>query len=97
MKALLPLIFLAACGASPAPEFLGAERTDITVSGRTYTVFQKGERVEIIRLGHASRGEHHDIRATMIEIIPRVTGCKLRESTLTGDSGELRGSLDCPA
>jgi hypothetical protein len=25
-----------------------------------------------------------------------VTGCKLRESTLTGDSGEMRGSVSCP-
>lgn len=100
MKQLIPLIalgVLAACGASPAPEFMGATRTDVTVSGRNYTVFQKGERVEVIRLGYAARGEHQAIRATMIELIPRVTGCKLREATLTGDSGEMRGSLDCPA
>lgn len=100
MKALIPLILpvaLAACGASPAPEFLGATRTDTTVNGRAYTVFQKGERAEVIRLGYARRGEHQEIRATMIELIPRVTGCKLRDSTLTGDSGEMRGSLDCPA
>ena len=95
MKAIIPLVFLAAC-ASPAPEFMGATRTDITLNGRDYTVFQKGERVEVIRLGYARRGEHQEIRATMIELIPRVTGCKLRESTLTGDSGEMRGSLDCP-
>ena len=97
MKALIPLVFLAACGASPAPEFLGATRTDVTVNGRDYTVFQKDERVEVIRLGYATRGEHQEIRATMIELIPRVTGCKLREKTLTGDSGEMRGSLNCPA
>ena len=97
MKALIPLLFLAACGPSPAPEFIGAKRTDITLNGRDYTIFQKGERVEVIRLGYARRGEHQDIRATMIELIPRVTGCTLRESTLTGDSGEMRGSLDCPA
>jgi len=100
MKQLILLIalgVLAACGASPAPEFMGATRTDVTVSGRNYTVFQKGERVEVIRLGYAARGEHQAIRATMIELIPRVTGCKLREATLTGDSGEMRGSLDCPA
>ena len=97
MKALIPLLLLAACGASPAPEFFGATRTDITLNNRNYTVFQKGERVEVIRLGYAHRGEHQDIRATMIELIPRVTGCKLRESTLAGDSGEMRGSLDCPA
>jgi hypothetical protein len=93
---LFPLIFLAACGASPAPEFFGAARTDVNLNGRDYTVFQKGERVEVIRLGYATRGEHQEIRATMIELIPRVTGCRLREDTLQGDSGEMRGSLDCP-
>lgn len=99
MKHLIPLIsliFLTACGASPAPEFFGATRTDVNLNGRDYTVFQKGERVEVIRLGYARRGEHQDIRATMIELIPKVTGCKLRETTLEGDSGEMRGSLDCP-
>ncbi len=96
MKRLIPLIFLAACGASPAPEFMNATRTDITVNGRSYAVFQKGERVEVIRLGYASRGEHQEIRATMIELVPRVTGCTLRDATLQGDSGEMRGSLNCP-
>lgn len=95
MKALVPIVFLAAC-ASAAPEFMGAARTDVTVNGRDYTVFQKAERVEVIRLGYARRGEHQEIRATMITLIPRVTGCSLRESTLQGDSGEMRGSLDCP-
>ena len=96
MKALLPFLFLSAC-ASAAPEFMGATRTDTTVNGRTYTVFQKGERVEVIRLGYATRGEHQEIRATMIELIPTVTGCKLRENTVVGDSGEMRASLNCPA
>jgi len=85
---LIPLIFLAACGASPAPEFIGATRTDVNLNGRDYTVFQKGERVEVIRLGYARRGDHQEIRATMIELIPRVTGCTLRDSTLT--------ITDCP-
>ncbi len=92
---LLPLL-LAACGASPAPEFFGATRTETTVNGRDYVVLQKGERVEVIRLGYAHRGEHQEIRATMIELISTVTGCTLRESSLTGDSGEMRGSLNCP-
>lgn len=96
MKRLFPLILLLGCGASPAPEFMNATRTDITVNGRSYVIFQKGERVEVIRLGYASRGEHQGIRATMIEVIPRVTGCKLRENTLTGESGEMRASLSCP-
>jgi hypothetical protein len=97
MKAAVAFLILAACGASPAPEFFGATRSDVTINGRNYTVFQKGERVEVIRQGYARRGEHQEIRATMIELIPRVTGCKLRDASVTGDSGEMRASLDCPA
>jgi hypothetical protein len=95
MKRLILLIFLAACGAQPAPEFFGAQKTEVTRAGRQYVVYQKGERVEIIRLGYAKRGEHQAIRATMIAMAEEVTGCKLREKSLQGDSGEMRGSLTC--
>jgi hypothetical protein len=93
-RLLLPLI-LAACGASPAPEFFHATRADVTQNGRNYTVFYTEKRVEVIRIGYARRGEHQGIRADMIALIPQVTGCKLRESTLQGDSGEMRGSIRC--
>ena len=96
MRMLALLLLLAACGAQPAPQFFGAERTDVTRDGRSYTVFQKGEAVEVIRLGYARRGEHQGIRATMIALIPEVTGCTLVESSLMGDSGEMRGRLRCP-
>ncbi len=96
MKALIALIFLAGCGASAAPEFFGGTRTEVSRDGRSYVVIQKAERVEVIRLGYARRGEHQAIRATMIDLIPEVTGCKLRESSLQGDSGEMRASLNCP-
>jgi hypothetical protein len=91
---LLPAL-LCAC-ATAAPEFFGATRTEVTVSGRDYVVFQKEERVSVLRLGRARNGEHQAIRGTMIALIPVVTGCKLRDSTLQGDSGEMRGSLQCP-
>ena len=46
--------------------------------------------------GHwASPGEHQQIRADMIALIPQVTGCNLDEASLTGDSGELRASIRC--
>lgn len=95
MRRLLPLVFLAACGASPAPQFFGAERTEVTRDGRDYVVFRKGDRVEVIRLGYARTGEHAEIRAAMIALIPEVTGCRLRETTLQGDSGEMRGRITC--
>lgn len=91
----IALTLLVACGAQPATEFFGAVRTDVVRDGRNYTVFQKDNRVEVIRLGYAARGQHQAIRATMIALIPQVTGCKLVESSLQGDSGEMRGSIRC--
>ena len=97
MRKIIPLLFLAACGASPAPEFFNAKRTDVTRDGRQYTVFQTEKRVEVIRLGYAKRGDHQAIRADMIALIPQVTGCKLNEASVQGDSGEMRGSIRCAA
>ncbi len=96
MRWLIHLILLAACGAQPSPFMLGAQRLDVSVAGRSYTVFWTDRMVEVIRLGWASRGEHQAIRATMIGLVPQVTGCRLNESSLTGDSGEMRGSINCP-
>lgn len=97
MKAIVLILLLSAC-VSSAPEFMiGSTKTEVSRDGRRFTVVQKAERVEVIRHGHARRGEHQAIRATMIDLIPEVTGCKLREATLQGDSGEMRGTLDCRA
>ena len=96
MRILLLLLALTACGAQPAPQMWGATRTDVTRDGRQYTVFQKDRQVEIIRLGWAARGQHQAIRATMIDLIQEVTGCRLVASTLQGDSAEMRGRVTCP-
>lgn len=95
MKRLIPLIFLAACGAQPTPLMFGAERTEITRNGRHYVVFKKEKTVEIIRLGYAQRAEFPGIRADMVALIPEVTGCRLVEATLQGDAGEMRGRINC--
>ncbi|WP_146036504.1 hypothetical protein [Pseudotabrizicola formosa] len=95
MRVIVLLLLLCACGAQPAPQFFGADRTDVVRDGRSYTVYQKGNAVEVIRLGYARRGEHQGIRATMIDMIPEVTGCTLIASSLQGDSGEMRGRLRC--
>jgi hypothetical protein len=95
MRFLLILFALASCGASPAPEFFGAKRVDVTQDGRAYTIFYTDSRVEVIRLGSAKAGDHQAIRTTMLALIPKVTGCHLSERSLKGDSGEMRGSISC--
>lgn len=90
------LLFLAACGAQPAPQFFGATRHDVMRSGRHYVVYATEKEVEVIRLGWAGRAEHDGIRADMLAVIPETTGCQPVASTLQGDSGEMRGRLTCP-
>ena len=97
MKRLIPLILLAACGAQPAPFMIDAQRRDMQVAGRAYSVFWTDTTVEVIRLGWAANGEHRGIRETMIELARTVTGCRLDEPSLTGDSGEMRGRITCPS
>lgn len=96
-RSIAPLFVavLLGCGAQPAPEFFGAKRSEVSRDGRNYVVFHTDKRVEVVRLGYAPRGTHQAIRATMIDLIPEVTGCKLVDSTLQGDSGEMRGSIRC--
>lgn len=95
MMRLLPLLAVAACTASPAPEFFGARKVEVTRNGRAYSVWFTDKRVEVVRHGYARNGEHEGIRSTMIALIPEVTGCKVNERSLTGDSGEMRGSIRC--
>ena len=57
MKHLILLLILSACGASPAPQFFGAIRHEVTLSGINFVVFQKDDRAEVVRLGYLTRAE----------------------------------------
>lgn len=93
---LILLLFLAGCAASPTPPFIGASRVEVEREGRRYVVWQRGEAFEVVRLGHAAPGQHRAVRATMLALVPEVTGCRLVEGSVQGDSGEMRGRLTCP-
>lgn len=97
-RLLIPLLmlFCAACGAQPAPLMFGGARHETTVEGRDYIVYRKGNRVEVIRRGWAAPGEHARIRATMVEVVPWLTGCDVVPSSIAGDSGEMRARITCP-
>lgn len=88
------LLLLAAC-ASPAPEFFGAARTEVTVEGRSFTIFREKNRVQVIRHGHAGPAERRAIPDLMLVAVHRATGCMPVASSFQGDSGERRGRISC--
>ena len=91
MRMIWLIFLLAACDASPAPQMMGAASINVTVGGRNYTVWRRDKAFEVVRHGWASPGEHGEIRATMLALVAKSTGC-LPHMT-TGDSGEMRGTL----
>lgn len=92
---LLSFSCLASCGAQPSPAMYGGERTEVMRDGRQYVLFLKENKVEVIRLGYATRGEHAGIRQTMVALIPEITGCVVNEGSIQGDSGLIRGTVSC--
>lgn len=91
MRLILLIFFLAACDASPAPQMMGATRVNVAVAGRDYTVWRQDKAFEVVRHGWATPKEHTEIRATMLAVVARTTGCI--PHVTTGDSGEMRGTL----
>jgi len=99
MRRLFLPFMLSACVASPAPQFFGAARHEVTVGGVDFVVFHKGDRAEVVRMGYLTRGERDPVPRLMEEAIARTTGCRAIPGTmvtgLPGDTGEARFDLDC--
>lgn len=95
---LLPFLILGAC-ASPAPEFFGATRHEMTLEGIRFVVFLKGDEAEVVRLGYLSRAARAPVPALMIRAAEEASGCKARpgslRSRIPGDTGEARIALNC--
>ena len=102
IRALTLCLLLAAC-ASPAPQFFGADRHDVTLEGYRFTVFIKTDRAEVIRHGYLTRAQRDRVPDLMIRAAEQVSGCRVagpaagiyRSPSLPGDTGEARFDLDC--
>lgn len=92
---LLPALALLCACASPSPQFFGASRSDVTIDGRSFTVFREDTRVQVIRHGYARAAARPDIPEQMLRAVAQATGCTPIESSFQGDSGERRGRIRC--
>ena len=99
MRVFMLLFALTACGPSPAPQFFGATRTEVTRGGITFVVFQKGNEAEVVRLGYLTQAERGPVPQLMDEAAEKATGCRVIPGSmvtgLPGDTGEARFDLDC--
>ncbi|KRW95453.1 hypothetical protein [Paracoccus sp. MKU1] len=100
MPVILLLVLLLSACASPAPQFFGAVRHDITLEGIRFAVFHDGNQAEVIRLGYLSRRARAPVPELMVIAAERTTGCAVIPNSLSsripGDTGEARLSLRCP-
>ena len=96
VSALICAAGLTGCDASPHPTFFGAQKFSAEVEGRSFTVFQKGNRAEVVRLGWASMSERRGMAARMVEAAEQATGCIVNPASFEGDDGEARMSIRCP-
>lgn len=95
---ILSLLLLASC-ASPAPQFFGAARHDITLDGIRFAVFVKETEAEVIRLGYLPRSDRAAVPDLMVQAAAEASGCAVIPNSLTtrmpGDTGEARVDLRC--
>ena len=98
MRFLVLLTLLSAC-ASPAPDFFGAARHEVTRGGIDFVIFQKGSEVEVVRLGYLTRAQRGPVPRLMAEAAAEVTGCRIipnsMRTKIPGDTGVARFDLDC--
>lgn len=99
MRIAALLLFLAACGASPAPDMFGATRSEVTRGGVDFVVFRKGTTVEVVRLGYLARADRSPVPALMADAAEVTTGWRVIANSMTtripGDTGVARFALDC--
>jgi hypothetical protein len=99
MSRLLPfLLFLSAC-ATPAPDFFGAARHDVTRGGIDFVVYQQADAVEVVRMGYLSRSARAPVPRLMAEAAGEASGCRVipgsMRTKIPGDTGVARFDLDC--
>lgn len=94
LLSMLVLLILVGCD-TPHPSFFGAQKSVVTVEGSRFSIYRKGDWVEVYRTSfeHIPPVERTKARAKVA--IRQATGCGIHDSTLDGDQALMRVRLDC--
>ena len=85
---------LAAC-ASPSPRMMSGERHDIEIAGTAFTVFRKGDEVEVYRTTPELLPRMSEVFAKAEQAIRQTTGCAVEDGSLVGDAALMKARLNC--
>lgn len=100
IRAIVLLLLPCAC-VSPAPDYFGAVRSDVSRGGIDFVVFRMGDGVEVVRRGYLARPQRAAVPRLMAEAAEAATGCAVIPGSMTtkipGDTGVARFALDCGA
>ena len=88
------LCSLAACD-SPSPAVRWDAHYETRLAGVSFSIWQRDDRIEIIRHGFARPSEQARLKGLMIKAAETSTGCALRQNSIDGDTGVLRARLEC--
>jgi len=85
---------LAAC-ASPSPQLMRGQKLEAEVAGSRFTIWRKGEMVEIYRTSPEMLPRLSEVMAKAEIAVTRVTGCAVTSGSLAGDAALMTATLDC--
>ncbi|OCX66756.1 hypothetical protein BFP70_00950 [Thioclava sp. SK-1] len=103
MRLVWWILVCAGCSHSPAPQFWGAQRSEIVLQGIRFAVYDIGGAVEVVRLGWLPRAARDQVPELMRSAAQQASGCTvagpaagpLKSPSLPGDTGEARFRMRC--
>lgn len=85
---------LAGC-ASPSPRMMSGDRHEIVIAGTAFTVFRKGDEVEVYRTSPQMLPSRSEVFAKAEKAIRRATGCAVQDGSLVGDAALMKAKVTC--
>lgn len=76
-------------------KYAGVEGAPVDVDGSRFTVFSQHGEVQVIRTSREIMPNEAEIFAKAAVAIEQVTGCSIRNNSLSGDEVVVDAKIDC--